>query len=299
MTSKLFCFGYGYSCDFIGRALLNKGWEVAGTTRDPQKKALMKEQGIKGFLYDEYSPLEDPALFLKNTTHLLLSVPPDDEGDPVFLHHAQDILAIDSLQWVGYLSSTGVYGDRDGALVDENTEPRPINKRGSRRLKAEQQWLSLQQRHDLPVHIFRIAGIYGPARSAIDAVRAGNARRIHKQGHAFSRIHVDDITGVLAASMAQPAPGEIYNICDDRASPSHEVIAHACELLGMEVPPLLDFDEIDMAPIARSFYAENKRVSNRKIKEELGVVLKYPDYQSGLRACLAAEEDSEALLPES
>jgi nucleoside-diphosphate-sugar epimerase len=230
-------------------------------------------------------------------THLLVSTPPDDHGDPTFLMHADDILALPTLKWVGYLSSTGVYGDRDGGWVDESSEVRPTSKRGSRRAKAEDQWMSLFFKNGLPVHIFRLAGIYGPGRSALDSVRAGVARRIDKPGHAFSRVHVDDIVQVLIASMNKPNPGAIYNIADDNAAPSHEVIAHACELLGLAPPPLIPFDEADMVPIARSFYADNKRVRNDRIKNELGVELLYPDYRSGLAACLAWERTHMAPAP--
>lgn len=296
-AQRLFCFGYGYSCDYLGYALQQAGgWEIAGTTRDLGKKALMHERDIRAYIFDYSKPLNDPLLFLKGVTHLLISTPPDDEGDPVFIMHADDILRHDTLKWVGYLSSTSVYGDRGGAWVDETTEPVPNSKRGSRRLLAEEQWLSLQKKHGLPVHIFRLAGIYGPGRSALDSVRAGVARRIDKPGHAFSRIHVDDIVGALLASMLNPAPGEIYNVCDDNAAPSHEVIKYACELLGLTPPPLIPFEDAGMAPIALSFYKDNKRVRNDKIKEALGVVLRYPDYRAGLRACLEAEHRAHEML---
>jgi len=287
---KLFCFGYGYCCDYLGSTLQKQaGWSIAGTTRDLNKKAQMQEQNIKTFIFDYEQPLNDPDLFLKDVTHLLISTPPDDYGDPVFLMHGDDILRHKNLQWIGYLSSTSVYGDRDGEWVDETSEIRPTSKRGSRRAKAEEQWLSLYKNSGLPVHIFRLAGIYGPGRSALDSMRAGIARRIEKPGHAFSRIHVNDIINVLMASMEHPKPGAIYNICDDCAASSHEVIAYACELLGMELPPLISFDDADLVPMARSFYNDNKRIYNKKIKSELGVNLHYPDYKAGLRGCLEAE----------
>lgn len=287
---NLFCFGYGYSCDGLGYALKNQGgWNLAGTTRDNDKRRQMKEHGIRSFLFDFDQPLEDPLLFLRDTTHLLVSTPPDDEGDPAFRLHADDILQLKSLQWVGYLSSTAVYGDRDGAWVDENAERRPSSKRGSRRLKAEEQWLSLFREHNLPVHIFRLAGIYGPGRSALDSVRAGVARRINKPGHAFCRIHVEDVVQVLLASMERPHPGQAYNLADDRAAPSYEVIAEACHLLGLTPPPLIPYDEADLAPITRSFYADNKRIRNDRIKTELGVTLIYPTFSEGLKGCLDKE----------
>ena len=294
---RLFCFGYGYACDWLQHALMALGgWHVAGTTRDPEKKALMKQHGIKGYIFDQEQPLEDPRLFLKGTTHLLISTPPNDEGDPVFLLHAEDILRIPTIRWVGYLSSISVYGNRNGGWVDENSEVRPTSKRGSRRARAEEQWLSLFRSDNLPVHVFRLAGIYGPGRSALDSVRAGVARRINKPGHAFTRIHVEDIVQTLVASMKAPRPGSIYNICDDRAAPSHEIIEYACQLLELEIPPLLTYDETDMAPIARSFYSDNKRVRNDRMKQELGVRLIYPDYVSGLKGCLDAERLAASML---
>ena len=157
-------------------------------------------------------------------------------------------------------------------------------------MQAEEQWLSLVKSNNLPLHIFRLAGIYGPGRSALDSIRAGVARRIEKAGHAFSRIHVEDIARILMASMEKPNFGAAYNVCDDLAVPSHEVIAHACELLAKPVPPIIPFEEADLSPMARSFYADNKRVHNKRIKEELGVDLKYKNYIDGLQACMDAED---------
>lgn len=286
---SLFCFGYGYSCSWLGHALLTQGdWSVAGTTRDSEKKITMRESGIKPFLFDSEHAIPDPLYILSDITHLLISTPPSDAGDPAFLSHAQDIIRLPNLEWVGYLSTTGAYGDRDGGWVDENATPRPTTRRGSRRLKAEEQWLSLLE-HNVPVHIFRLAGIYGPGRSALDSIRSGVARRINKPGHAFSRIHVEDIVQVLVASMEKPSAGALYNVCDDEPAPSHEVIDYACDLLGIDSPPLIDFDSVDLAPITRSFYADNKRVKNDKIKSELNVSLKYPNYRIGLKGCVDYE----------
>lgn len=297
MTNKIFCFGYGYTCDYLGHALAEDGgWTIAGTTRDAGKRKTLKDRGIKAHLFDEHVPLVDAPYVLEGTTHLLISTPPGDEGDPVFLSYAADILNIPTLKWVGYLSTIGVYGDRGGEWVDEASEVHPTSKRGSRRARAEEQWLSLFQSHQLPVHIFRLAGIYGPGRSALDSIRAGVARRIDKPGHAFSRIHVEDIVQVLQASMAQPQPGRVYNVCDDCAAPSHEVIQYACELLGKPVPPLIPFSEADVSPIVLSFYKDNKRVKNDRIKSDLGVALKYETYQQGLKACLDAEEYAVSLF---
>jgi hypothetical protein len=288
---KLFCFGYGYTCDYLGHELQQRAgqWSMAGTTRDPEKRLALRARGVQAHIFDEENPLPDPLAILQDTTHVVISTPPDDEGDPAYLVHAEDFLQIPTIEWVGYLSTTGVYGDREGGWVDETSELRPSSRRGSRRVRAEEQWLSLAKTHNVPVQVFRLAGIYGPGRSALDSVRAGVARRINKPGHAFARIHVEDIAETLIASMARPNPGAIYNVCDDEPAPSHEVIAYACELLGRPAPPLVEFDDANLAPITRSFYMDNRKVRNDKIKTELGVKLKYPDFRAGLRGCLEAE----------
>lgn len=289
-NKRLFCFGYGYVCDYLGYALQQQGgWTLAGTTRDPARRNELLVRRIRTRIFDDDMPIIDPAAALRDVTHLLIAAPPNEYGAPTFNMHAEDILRMPNLEWLGYLSTTGVYGDRNGGEVDENSELNPTNARGEKRAKAERQWLSLFHHHDLPVHIFRLAGIYGPGRSALDTIRAGVARRIDKPGHKFNRIHVDDIVQVLMASFAKPNPGAAYNLADDSPAPSHEVIAYACELLGMPVPKCIPFDEADLAPMAMSFYKDNKVVLNNRIKDELGVVLKYPTFKSGLEGCLQAE----------
>lgn len=293
---RLFCFGYGYTSDYLGHELQSRkeGWTIGGTTRDDDRRKELLARRIRARIFDQRTPIADPNTLFNRFSHLLLSIPPDDEGDPVFNLHADEIANLKKLKWVGYLSTTGVYGDRGGAQVDETGEVRPSSQRGSRRALAEQQWLSLLHNHGIPVHIFRLSGIYGPGRSALDSVRVGVARRIEKPGHMFNRIQVEDIIQVLLASMANPNPGAIYNLADDRPAPSHEVIAYACQLLGLEVPPIIPIEQADLAPITMSFYKDNKHVLNNKIKQELGVQLKYPDFKSGLEACLRAEEYADA-----
>lgn len=289
--NRLLCFGYGYTADYLGYALQNSDapWTIGGTTRDEDRRRELLSRRIRANFFDENDPVSDPETVFNRITHLLISTPPNDSGDPVFNLHANDLINLPNLKWVGYLSSTGVYGDRAGAAVTEESRTGPISQRGSRRELAERQWLSLYGRYGLPVHIFRLAGIYGPGRSALDSIRAGVARRIEKPGHKFNRIHVDDIVQVLLASFEKPNPGAIYNVADDVPSPSHEVIAYACKLLGRPVPPLIPFDQADLAPIALSFYKDNKHILNNKIKNELGVILRYPNYQKGLEGCLEAE----------
>ncbi len=289
-AGRLFCFGLGYSALTLARRLMAEGWSVAGTTRSEDKRVRLAADGIEVHLFDRDRPLDDPGTALAGASHLLSSVPPDGTGDPVLDLHRSDIAAVETLGWLGYLSTTGVYGDRGGDRVDEDSDLTPTGERGRRRVAAEEAWLDLWERDGLPVHLFRLAGIYGPGRSALDGVRDGTARRIDKPGQLFSRIHVDDIASVLEASIARPRPGAAYNLCDDEAAPPQEVVAYACELLGREPPPLVPFEEAELSDMARSFYRDNKRVSNARIKAELGVTLEYPTYREGLRAILAAGE---------
>jgi nucleoside-diphosphate-sugar epimerase len=266
---RLLCFGLGYSARALAATL--DGWQVTGTSRDGQG-------GTVRFDRDRILP----PYFFAGVTHLLVSIPPDEEGDPAFDRHRDDIAALTNLQWLGYLSTTGVYGNRDGRWVNEGSELRPTGPRGERRCDAEEQWLSLG------AHVFRLAGIYGPGRSAFDTLRAGTARRFDRPGQVFSRIHVDDLVAVLRASMARPRHGAIYNVCDDEPAAPADVVAYAAGLLGVAPPPLEPFDPAALSPMARSFWADNKRVSNALIKRELGVVLRHPDYRAGLAAILAA-----------
>lgn len=289
---SLFVFGLGYSALVLARRLRARGWRVAGTTRSEERAEALRADGFAARLFDRGRPLADSAAAFSGITHLLTSVPPNGEGDPVLDRHAADIAKCPSLRWVGYLSTTGVYGDRGGGRVDEDSELRPTSERSRRRADAERCWLGLWRGRGVPVHVFRLAGIYGPGRSALDAVRAGAAKRIDKPGQVFSRIHVDDIATVVEASMARPAPGCIYNVCDDDPAPPAEVVDYACGLLGVPPPPLVPFAQAELSPMARSFYRDNRRVSNRRIKEELGVSLAYPDYRAGLKAIHASWKPS-------
>ncbi|MBI1262117.1 MAG: NAD-dependent epimerase/dehydratase family protein [Rhizobiales bacterium] len=287
---RLFCFGYGFSAAALGRRLAARGFEIAGTCRQPEKAERMKEQGVAAYLFD--GRLADADAALKGTTHLLLSVPPGETGDPVLAVHGKAIAGLaPDLQWLGYLSTTGVYGDREGDWVDEESPLEPGTERGARRLAAEQGWQALAEAHDLPLHIFRLAGIYGPGRNQLQSLREGKARRIIKPGQVFSRIHVEDIAGILEASIDRPHPGRAYNVCDDEAAPPQDVVAFAAELLGMAPPPEIDFEAAELSPMARSFYSESKRVTNQRLHDELGVTLRYPNYREGLRALLAEETD--------
>ncbi len=288
MANRLFCFGMGYTAQALAGDLQAEGWTVAGTTRTPSARRELAARGWDMHLFESGRPLDDPAAALAGTTHLLASVPPDEAGDAVLVHHAADIAALGGLAWSGYLSTTGVYGDRQGGEVDESSDCAASSQRGRRRAAAEGAWLDLWRDHGIPVHVFRLAGIYGPGRNALETVRQGRARRIRKAGQVFGRIHLDDIVQTLRASMARPNPGAAYNLADDEPAPPDAVIAHACELLGVEPPPLQDFETVkdSLSPMALSFYGENKRVANRRIKQELGVALKWPTYREGLKGLL-------------
>jgi len=283
MTRTLLSIGHGYSARALARLLGAQGWRILGTTRD------LDHMGIPGDKATEMQAWPGTSLsdWFDDATHVLTSVAPTPDGDPVLNALASDLArAAPRLQWVGYLSTTGVYGDHHGGWVDEDTPLSPTTRRGRMRVDAESAWKDLANRTGLPLHIFRLAGIYGPDRGPFAKVRAGTARRIVKPDQVFSRIHVEDIAQVLAASIARPDPGREYNVCDDDPAPPEDVIAHAAELLGLPVPPAEDFATAKMTDMARSFYAESKRVKNDRIKTELKVSLKYPGYREGLAALL-------------
>lgn len=283
----LLSFGHGFSAQALARRL-PPDWRVIGTTRSQDKAAALMAAGTEPRLW----PGADMTPALDAATHLLLSAAPDAEGDPVLRALGPEIAArAGQLAWVGYLSTTGVYGDHGGEWVTEESPLTPATERGQARVRAEAAWRRLHDDHGLPLHIFRLAGIYGPGRGPFAKVRNGTARRIIKQGQVFSRTHVDDIAQVLHASILAPAPGTAYNVCDDDPAPPQDVIAEAARLLGLPVPEAVAFEDAEMSPMARSFYAESKKVSNARIKEDLGVRLLYPDYRSGLRALLAADPE--------
>jgi nucleoside-diphosphate-sugar epimerase len=283
--SRLFCFGFGASAAALARRHVPEGFAVAGTTRDREKAETMLTRGIEAFPFDGDASLAEGAL--DGATHVLVSIPPDDAGDPV-LRQARASLAEARPAWIGYLSTTGVYGNRDGGRVDEGSALRPTSERARRRVQAELDWLRFGAASGLPVHVFRLAGIYGPGRSVFDDLRAGRARRIDKPGHVFSRIHVDDIAAVLAASMARPRGGAVYNVCDDEPAEPRAVVEYAAGCLGIPVPPLTPFDPAGLSDMVRSFWSDCKRVDNSLIKRELGVTLRYPSYREGLDAILEA-----------
>jgi nucleoside-diphosphate-sugar epimerase len=281
---RLFCFGYGYSAESLVRRLSPRDIDVAGTRTS---LAQTPQPGVELAAYKGDSASAEVRRLLARATHILVSIPPDLEGDPVLRHYRDDIAALGDLAWIGYLSTVGVYGDHKGAWVDEESSVRPVSERSLRRLQAEQGWREFARQSGRRVEIFRLSGIYGPGRSVIDNLRAGTARRVVKPGQVFNRIHVDDIARVLAAAIDTNLGHAVYNVSDDEPAPPEDVVAYAAELLGLPVPPPIAFEAAGLGGMAASFWAENKRVRNTRIRAELRVDLLYPTYREGLRALSA------------
>jgi dTDP-D-glucose 4,6-dehydratase len=281
MKQHMLFLGFGFSARALARRLDRTEWKLTGTSRSADGIAEIEECDVHGIVFDTLSNIPD------DVTHIVSSIPPVENGDPVLNRFGSELASrTRQFQWVGYFSTTGVYGDHAGGWVDETTALTPNTERGHRRLEAEKQWLVLHRDHDLPLHIFRLAGIYGPGRNTLENLKDGTAKRVIKPGQVFSRIHVDDIAGVLLASMAKPNPGAAYNVADDEPCPPQDVVTFAAELLGMEPPAEIPFEDTKLSPMARSFFADSKRVSNARIKSELGYKLRYPTYREGLKALI-------------
>lgn len=279
---RLVIVGYGYSSRAIHQALHNGFESLTVTTRTAEKAEQLRADGLDAVVFDGTAPSDGLASALASATHLIMSAAPGDVGDPLLAQH--EIAVARDLQWVGYLSTVGVYGNHDGAWIDETTLADPQSKRSKLRVAAEKAWLHRQAKIGFALGVFRLAGIYGQGRSALDKVRDGTARRIIKPGQVFNRIHVDDIGRVVASGAAQGVGG-IFNVTDDEPCPPQDVIAHASSLVGVEPPPEIAFEDADLSPMGRSFYGENKRVSNAKIKQAFGPML-YPTYREGLAGLL-------------
>jgi len=283
VDKRLLSFGHGYSARALAARLVPEGWHIVGTTRSADKMAQIAASGVEPFLW----PGSDPTVLIEEFPNILISAGPGAGGDPV-LGQLRDAFtrASATMRWVGYLSTTGVYGDHGGGWEDEQTPLAPSTQRGQARVAAEAAWAAIP---DLPLHIFRLAGIYGPGRGPFAKVADGTARRIVKKGQVFSRVHIDDIARGLEMSLNAPSAGEIYNMCDDDPAPPQDVIGYAAELLGLPQPETVDFETAEMSPMAREFYAENKRVRNDHLKQALGWSPLYPSYNSGQAAVLAQE----------
>lgn len=275
---RLVIVGYGYSSRAIHAALGDSLDQLTVTCRTRAKADRLKAESLNAVVFDGTAPSPDLHQALREATHLVMSAAPDEQGDPLLRHH--EMADARCLQWVGYLSTVGVYGDHDGAWVDETSYTHPVSKRSVQRVAAEQAWQQCQDVLGISYSAFRLAGIYGRNRSMLDKVRSGTARRIIKPGQVFNRIHVDDIGRVVAAAAKTKSDG-IFNVTDDQPCPPQDVVAHAAALLGVDPPAEISFEDANLSPMGRSFYGENKRVSNAKIKQAYGPLL-YPSYREGL-----------------
>ncbi len=285
---SLFCFGLGFTTTTLGRVLLKQGWQVSGTTRNQEKARALREEGFDVLVLQDGSHQaisDELAAALRSVNYIINSTPPNEKGD-IVVSIMQDMLTEHSImpKWFGYLSTIGVYGEHHGAWIDESAKLYPVTKRSKWRRLAEQQWQDLAHSTGLPLQIFRLPGIYGAGRNQMVTLQKGKSRRLVKKGQVFNRIHVEDIAQIVIASMNNPQPGEIYNISDDMPCPPQDVVTFASELLGIEPPPIVQYEEAELTPMARSFYGECKRIRNEKIKKYLGISLKYPTYKEGLSA---------------
>ncbi|SDG43688.1 SDR family oxidoreductase [Bosea robiniae] len=287
---NILILGLGYSAGFFARAALARGWEVTGTVRSAERAAELSREGIRTLVFGGFAVSSALAKAVAEADAVLVSVQPAEDGDPALGPLRAALMAAPNLRWIGYLSTIGVYGDQGGEWIDEATPPAPTNARTRQRVAIEEAWLQLGRDSGKPVQIFRLSGIYGPGRNAIVKLREGKATRLIKPGQVFNRIHVDDIAGVLMASLAQPRQGAIYNVTDDEPGPPQDVITFAAELTGLEPPPEIPFEQAKLSPMAASFYGESKRVSNALVKRELGYAFRYPTYREALRALAEAGE---------
>lgn len=256
---------------------------IWGTVRTADKALALASGGTNAVLFDGTAPGPQVGALLQDTSLVVISIAPDAEGDVVLRHHRADLDAMPDLQWLCYYSTVGVYGDFGGAWIDESAPLHPKNLRSQQRVRAEQEWIAYAKTRKIPLTILRLAGIYGPGRSSFDKLADGTARRVVKQGQVFNRIHVEDIARVTALAATQKLDG-VFNLADDEPAPPQDLITYAAEKIGVAPPPEVPFETAEMTPMARSFYADNKRISNKAIKDALGIEMLYPDYRCGLDA---------------
>lgn len=286
----LLAVGLGYSAKALACRLHARGSRIIGTSRSGEGVRAIDAMGYEGIAFDGSAPSPALSSAIREATHLVISAAPGEGGDPLLAHHADDLRAA-PLQWIGYLSTIGVYGNHDGKWIDEETPAEPTSPRGQRRVEAERAWAGLGESAGVPTGIFRLSGIYGPGRGPLEKLRSGQARVVIKPGQVFNRIHVDDIANALEAAIGragQRTGARIYNVTDDEPAPPQDVLDFAADLIGVPHPPRVPFEQADMSAMARSFYSDNKRTSNARMKQELGVTLGYPTYREGIRALAAA-----------
>lgn len=291
-----FIFGIGYSAGFIAQRQIAGGAKVTGTVRSRDNAPALWQQGLTARIFD--GTTNDPEITsdLASAAALLVSIPPNESGDPVLAQFGDVLARAKHLRWIGYLSTVGVYGDHAGAWVDEQTPVNPANQRSRQRVEAEQAWLAFGAASNIPVHIFRLAGIYGPGRNQLVQLAEGKARCVIKPDQVFNRIHVTDIARTVEASLERPRHGAIYNVADNEPAPPQDVVAYAAQLCGVDPPPAVAYQDAEFTPMARSFYLENKRVRNELLRSELNVTLEYPTYREGLTA-LRSSGDGPPLNP--
>jgi dTDP-4-dehydrorhamnose reductase len=275
---RLFIFGYGYSAKAIANELKDECEWIAGTSRDDDKLALMKAEGVQAYQFDGYQPNPEIGKALQEATHLLISAGPDAQGDPALNCHRLDIANASKLKWIGYLSTVGVYGDHQGEWIDEKTACKPVSQRSTERVAAEGAWQNFAGQLGLPLSIFRLAGIYGPGRNGLVNLSKGRGRRINKKGQVFNRIHVADIALAVSIAAKKKKDG-IFNVSDMEPAPPQDVVEYAANLMGVDVPPLQDFETMKLSPMARSFYGECKRCKNDKLLKLIGGEMRYPTYR--------------------
>ena len=275
---KLLIYGYGYTASYLAESLENKNYLIVASSRD-EKKLTTNNKNIKLINNDYVSD----HLLKDDITHILISVPPNDTGD-IFIQNYKDILVKNkNIEWIGYLSATNVYGDHNGELVNERSETKPTTKKGSNRLLAEKQWIELSSKFNLPIKIFRLAGIYGPDRNIKQRIVQGLVKNIYKKGQFFSRIHVEDIINILNLSMCNITENNIYNVADDFSCNLNVVIEYLCDQNKFTKPEQINFDELELNYKKESFFSENKRVDNSLVKQDLSIILKYPSFKDGYR----------------
>ncbi len=278
---KLVIFGAGYSARAFARTIGDQACSIVGTTRSLENFAVLAEAGITPVAFDGMSVRGDLDTAIGDATHVLISSAPDNDGDPVLRAAGERLQMADNLAWIGYYSTVGVYGDHNGAVVKEDSACQPVSMRSKRRMVAEAKWRQFTDQRQVPLTILRLGGIYGPGRNVFVNIENGTARRLVKPGQVFNRIHVDDIATATRIAALMRVDG-IINITDDEPAPPQDVVDFAHRLAGREPPPSIDFDNADLSPMARSFYSENKRVSNKKSKSLLGMQYAHPNYRAAL-----------------
>ncbi len=279
--NKLFIFGLGFSAEAVATTARCNFDRICGTARTPEKIARIRSSGMSACVFDGITLTEDLKSQLADATHLLMSVAPG-EDDPVLSALNGELPTLSpKLKWIGYLSTVGVYGNHDGAWVDEETLPKPVSQRSIWRINAENAWREAASKANVPLAIFRLSGIYGTGRNAFVTIEKGKSRRLVKPGQVFNRIHRDDIGKAVTLAMQGKISG-VFNITDNEPAPPQDVVTFAHKLMGREPPPELSFETADITPMARSFYGENKRVSNAKSKAMLGMDYDWPDYRTSL-----------------